>query len=69
MLVIKSIGVKFDKKVIPVRIRKITVGYKKDNVTNQKKYQQIDSHTFSWNEDITLPLYYNVPLNFSCQVD
>ena len=62
MLVVKNIKITFDKNSIPVRIRTLNVGYNRDVRTASKKYLQIDSHTFSWHEDLTLPLYYNVPL-------
>lgn len=69
MLVIKNVKVQFEKRVVPVRIRKIEIGYKEDRLSNKRKYSQLDSHTFQWEEDMTLPLYYNVPLNIHCEVD
>ncbi len=69
MLVIQNIKIKFEKSVIPVKIRSITVGYNQSYSTNQKKYQQISTHAFEWHENITLPLFYNVPLQFTCKID
>lgn len=46
MLVLQSIRVKFEKSVIPVKIRSITVGYNQSYSSNQKKYQQTGTHTF-----------------------
>jgi hypothetical protein len=62
MLVVKSIKITFDRGVVPVRFRRLSVAIKKDIRTATKKYLQSDTHTFTWNEDMTLPLYYNVPL-------
>jgi hypothetical protein len=69
MLVVKNIKIQFDKNVIPIKIKKISIGYKDTLLNNQKKYQQTDSHTFEWGEDITLPLFYNLPINYHCKVD
>jgi hypothetical protein len=52
-----------------VKIKTITIGYNQSYSTNQKKYQQVSTHLFEWTEAITLPLYYNVPLEFTCKTD
>ena len=49
MLVVKNIKIQFDHHTIPVRIRTINVGYKKESRNTVKKYVQTDSHTFTWN--------------------
>ena len=49
MLVVKNIKIQYDKLCIPVRIRTLNVGYKKDTREAVRKYTQMDSHTFIWN--------------------
>ena len=66
MLVIRSVHVEFDKRVIPVRIRNVRIGYKDAFTVTERKYYQLDTHNFIWEEDMTLPIFYNVPLQFSC---
>jgi len=69
MFIVKNIKIKFEKNAIPIKIKRLTVGYQGNYLKNKKKYHQIDTHTFEWNEDITLPIFYNVPLEFICQVN
>jgi hypothetical protein len=49
MLVIKNIKIQFDRTVVPVRIRALSISYKKDSFNTMKKFTQTDTHTFVWN--------------------
>lgn len=46
MLVVKNITVQFEKNVIPIKVKKVFIGYKETMLSNRRKYQQLDSHTF-----------------------
>ena len=48
MLVIKNISIKFEKNVRPVKIKRISVGYKDILTTNKHKYHQLDLIHYHW---------------------
>lgn len=66
MLIINCVKVRFEKNVIPMKIRTVKVSYRESQVATTRRYRQTNTHAFDWHEDLTLPLYYNVPLIFHC---